>query len=115
MLGLPRDKGGGAAVHRWGNGWAQDLGGGSDRPGALLLADSTGGSASTPYWVYGNIWTQYLVADRGTPGCHGYPTSNLIPFAGPGLGSDTYLRQTFQQGYIVWDATINVIAADVCP
>ena len=114
VLGLPRDNGGGAAVHRWGNGWAQDFGGGSDRPGALLLADSTGGGASTPYWVYGNIWTQYLVADRGTPGCHGYPTSNLNPFSDPGLGSDTYLRQTFQQGYMVWDATINVIATDVC-
>jgi len=110
VLGLPRDNGGGAAVHRWGNGWAQDFGGGSDRPGALLLADS----ASTPYWVYGSLWTQYLEADHGASGCHGYPTSNLIPFGDPGLGSDSYLRQTFQQGYMVWDATINIIAADVC-
>ncbi|HEV2582730.1 MAG TPA: hypothetical protein VGT44_17865 [Ktedonobacteraceae bacterium] len=109
-LGLPRDNGGGAAAHRWGSGLAQDFGGGSDQPGTLLLADNT----TTAYFVYGSLWTQYLVADHGAPGCHGYPTSNLFPFSDPGLGSDTYLRQTFQQGYMIWDATIGVIIADIC-
>jgi hypothetical protein len=109
-LGLPRDNGGGAAVHRWGGGLAQDFAGGSEQPGALLLADG----AAAPYWVSGSIWTQYLVADHGAPGCHGYPTSNLNPFVDPGLGSDTYLRQTFQQGYMIWDATISVVVADAC-
>lgn len=110
VLGLPRDNGGGAAVHRWGSGWAQDFGGGSAQPGTLLLADN----ATTAYFVSGSLWTQYLVADHGAPGCHGYPTSNLFPFSNPGLGSDTYLRQTFQQGYMIWDATIGVIVADIC-
>jgi hypothetical protein len=110
VLGLPRDNGGGAAVHRWGSGWTQDFGGGSDQPGALMLADNT----TTAYWVYASLWTQYLIADHGAPGCHGYPTSNLDPFTDPGLGSDKYLRQTFQQGYMIWDATISVIVSDVC-
>ncbi len=109
-LGLPRDNGGGAAAHRWGNGWAQDLGGGSDQPGALLLADG----AATVYWISGSVWTQYLVVDGGAQGCHGYPTSNLNSYTYPGLGSDTYKRQVFQHGYILWDVTTSTIAADVC-
>lgn len=109
VVGLPRDNGGGAPVHRWGNGWVQDLGGGSDRPGALMLADGT----TTPFWVHGGVWTQYLMVDHGTGGCHGYPTSALSPF-NPGFGTDTYLRQVFQKGYILWDVTTNMVAADVC-
>ena len=107
-MGLPRDNGGGALMHRWGNGWVQDFGGGSDLPGALMLADG----ATTPYWVHGGVWREYLNVDHGTGGCHGYPTSNLNSFVGS--GSDSYLRQTFQQGYIIWDATTGTIAADVC-
>jgi hypothetical protein len=110
VLGLPRDHGGGASAHRWGNGWAQDFGGGSDLPGALLLADGT----TTPYWVHGGVWTQYLVVDHGVSGCHGYPTSNLAPFNDPGRGSDTELRQAFQQGYIEWDATTSTLVTDAC-
>jgi len=110
VLGLPRDNTGGAAVHRWGNGWVQDFGGGSDHPGTLMLADGS----TTPYWVYGGVWTQYLTIDHGVVSCHGYPTSMLSPFANSGLGSDSYLRQNFQTGYIVWDATTNMLAADVC-
>ena len=109
-LGLPRDNGGGAPVHAWGNGLAQDFGGGSKGPGALLLASGT----TSAYFVYGSIWTQYLVVDGGAPGCHGYPTSNLNPYTYPGLGSDTYQRQSFQQGYMLWDVTTGTIAADVC-
>ena len=97
-------------MHRWGNGWTQDFGGGSEQPGALMLADNT----TQPYQVYGNLWIQYLVADHGAPGCHGYPTSNPMPYTGAGLGSDTYLRQNFQQGYMIWDATISAIVADDC-
>lgn len=110
VLGLPRDNGGGAPVHAWGNGLAQDFGGGSKEPGALLLASGT----STAYFVYGGIWTQYLVVDGGTTGCHGYPTSNLNSYTYPGQGNDSYLRQAFQHGYMLWDVTTSSIAADVC-
>ncbi|MGH2495535.1 MAG: hypothetical protein ACRDIV_12605 [Ktedonobacteraceae bacterium] len=110
VLGLPRDNGGGAPAHRWGNGWTQDFGGGSDLPGALLQADGT----SPVYWVHSSIWTHYLIIDHGATGCHGYPTSNLAPFSDPGQGNDTVLRQTFQQGYIEWDATTSMLIHDMC-
>ena len=110
VVGLPRDNGGSAAMHRWGAGWTQDFGGGSYRPGAFMLADGS----TTPYWVYGGVWTQYLVSDHGAGGCHGYPTSALVPFSDPALGPDTYLQQAFQTGYIVWDATTRSIAVDMC-
>lgn len=110
VVGLPRDNGGSAAMHRWGGGWIQDFGGGSYLPGAFMLADGS----PTPYWVYGGVWTHYLVSDHGVGGCHGYPTSALVPFSDPALGPDTYLRQAFQTGYIVWDATTPSIAVDMC-
>jgi hypothetical protein len=110
VLGLPRDNGGGAPTHRWGNGWTQDFGGGSDLPGALMQADGT----TTLYWAHGGVWTQYFIIDHGAVGCHGYPTSNLAPFSDPGLGNDKALRQTFQQGSIEWDATTSTIVNDVC-
>ncbi len=110
VVGLPRDNGGSAAMHRWGSGWTQDFGGGSYLPGAFMLADGS----TTPYWVYGGVWTQYLVSDHGAGGCHGYPTSALVPFSDPALGPDTYLRQAFQTGYIVWDATTQSLAVDRC-
>ncbi len=110
VLGLPRDNGGGAPAHRWGNGWTQDFGGGSDLPGALLQADGT----TAPYWVHSIVWTHYFIIDHGAVGCHGYPTSNLAPFSDPGLGNDTTLRQTFQQGSIEWDATTSTVVNDVC-
>ncbi len=110
VVGLPRDNGGSAAMHRWGAGWTQDFGGGSYLPGAFMLADGS----TTPYWVYGGVWTQYLVSDHGVGGCHGYPTSALVPFSDPALGPHTYLRQAFQTGYIVWDATTPSIAVDMC-
>ena len=110
VLGLPRDNGGGAPAHRWGNGWAQDFGGGSDLPGALLLADGT----TSPYWVHGGVWVQYLTIDHGVAGCHGYPNSNLAPFNDPGRANDTTLLQTFQRGSIEWDATTGAVVNDVC-
>jgi hypothetical protein len=109
-VGLPRDNGGGAAVHSWNAGLSQDFGGGSAQPGAILLAS---GSQSA-YWVYGGVWTQYLTVDKGTGGCHGYPTSALTPYSDPGLGSDSYYQQTFQTGSIIWDATLHKVAQDVC-
>lgn len=75
-----------------------------------MLADGT----TTPYWVHGGIWTQYLTNDRGVNGCHAYPTSNLAPYVNSGLGSDSYLRQTFQRGFIVWDVTTGMVVSDVC-
>lgn len=110
IVGLPRDNGGGAAVHRWGKGIIQDFGGGSFLPGALMLADG----ATAIHWVYGGVWVQYVSRDRGALGCHGYPTSPLTKFVNSGLGTDDYYRQNFQKGYIVWDATKKTIAADVC-
>ena len=108
IAGLPRDNGGGAAAHRWGNGWTQDFGGGSYLPGAIMLA----GSTTNAYWVYGGVWVQYLNVDSGATGCHGYPMSALV--ATTGSGSDSYLRQTFQQGYIMWDATTKSVVQDIC-
>ncbi len=105
-VGLPRDNGGGAAVHRWGTGWVQDFGGGTMQPGAFMQADGGG-----VYWVYGAVWTRYL-ADLGTKGCHGYPTSALTAVSG--TGSDSYYRQNFQGGFILWDATTSAIAQDSC-
>jgi hypothetical protein len=110
VLGLPRDNGGGAPAHRWGNGWTQDFGGGSDLPGALMQADGT----TAAYWVHSSVWKQYLLIDHGAVGCHGYPTSNLVPFSDPDLGNDTALRQAFQEGYIEWDATTNTVVNDAC-
>jgi hypothetical protein len=109
-VGLPRDNGGGAAVHSWNAGLSQDFGGGSAQPGAILLANGT----QTAYWVYGGVWTQYLSIDKGTGGCHGYPTSALTSYSDPGLGSDSYYQQTFQTGSIIWDATLHKVAQDVC-
>lgn len=108
VVGLPRDNGGGASIHRWGSGWVQDFGGGSFKPGILMLADGT----STVYWVFGGVWTRYLTADHGVQGCHGYPTSPLAASTGP--GTDTYYRQNFQRGFIVWDATTVSVASDAC-
>ncbi len=107
-VGLPRDNGGGAAMHRWGAGWIQDFGDGAYLPGALMMADGT----TTPYWVYGGIWAQYSTVDHGAMGCHGYPTSVLTAF--PNSGPDAYLRQNFQTGSIIWDATTKLVVADVC-
>ncbi len=106
-VGLPRDNGGGAAMHRWAAGWIQDFGGGSMQPGALMQADSTG----SVYWVYGAVWIRYL-ADLGPKGCHGYPTSALTAVSG--TGGDSYYRQNFQSGSLLWDATTSVIAQDAC-
>lgn len=110
IVGLPRDNGGSAAVHRWGAGWIQDFGGGAYLPGAFMMVAGT----TTPYWVYGGVWTQYVTVDSGASGCHGYPTSALLPYSNSGLGPDSYYRQSFQQGAIVWDATTHMIAADAC-
>jgi hypothetical protein len=110
VVGLPRDNGGGASVHSWGSGLDQDFGGGSDLPGAIMLAS---GSA-TPYWVNGGVWTQYLNVDLGAVGCHGYPTSPLRPYPDPLHGTDRVQQQLFQHGSIVWDATTHSILSDTC-
>lgn len=109
IVGLPRDNGGGAAVHRWGKGWTQDFGGGLYLPGALMLADGS----NTTYWVYGSVWITYSLLDSGAEGCHGYPTSALSPYHPP-TGTDSYFRQSFQSGSITWDATTHTVAADSC-
>ena len=110
IVGLPRDNTGGAAVHRWAAGWIQDFGGGAYLPGAFMMIAGT----TTPYWVYGGVWTQYVTVDSAATGCHGYPTSALVLYANPGLGPDSYYRQSFQRGTIVWDATTHMITADSC-
>lgn len=108
VVGLPVDAGGGAAVHRWGNGWVQNMGGGTFKPGALMKAEGT----STVYWVFGGIWTRYS-QDKGATGCHGYPTSALVAYQANSSKHALYI-QKFQHGYIVWDATALSIAQDAC-
>src|SRR5450755_1219708 len=110
VVGLPRDNSGGAGVHQSGAGLLQDFGGGAFQPGALLLADGT----STVYWLFGGVWARYANVDRGTGGCHGYPTSALNPYKAAHRGNDTYSRQNFKRGYIVWDGTKKTITADTC-
>lgn len=110
VVGLPRDNGGSAAVHHWAAGWIQDFGGGAYLPGAFMMIAGT----SAPYWVYGAVWTQYVTVDHAATGCHGYPTSTLLPYTNAGLGADSYYRQSFQGGSIIWDATTHMIAADSC-
>ncbi len=110
VVGLPRDNSGGAAVHQSGAGVLQDFGGGSFQQGALLLASGT----STVYWVFGGIWTQYANVDRGTNGCHGYPTSTLNAYKDAKHSSSNYVRQNFKKGYIVWDASKKAIVTDSC-
>ncbi|MGB8344599.1 MAG: hypothetical protein WCD86_06925 [Ktedonobacteraceae bacterium] len=110
VVGLPRDNGGGAGVHGWGSGLNQDFGGGSAQPGAIMLANGS----TTPYWVYGGVWAQYLGVDHGAVGCHGYPTSPLRPYPDPLHGTDSVQQQLFQQGYIIWDATTHSIVGDLC-
>ena len=110
VVGLPRDNGGQAGVHRWGAGLVQDFGGGSALPGTMMLADGT----TTVYLINGGIWTQYVEVDAGALGCHGYPTSSPDVYHDHILGADTYEQQSFQSGYIIWNATTRMVVADVC-
>lgn len=108
IVGLPIDTGGGASVHRSGKGWLQNMGGGSFKSGALMVAEGTG----TVYWIYGGVWTRYS-QDKGASGCHGYPTSSLGIYKATDSKHALYI-QNFQHGYIVWDATAASVSQDVC-
>ncbi|MEO8970923.1 MAG: hypothetical protein ABI406_04890 [Ktedonobacteraceae bacterium] len=110
VVGLPRDNGGGAYIHRWGAGLVQDFGGGSALPGTMMLLDGT----TTPYLINGGLWTQYVQIDHGALGCHGYPTTSPQVYHDHILGSDTFYQQTFQSGYITWNVTTKRVAVDVC-
>jgi hypothetical protein len=79
-------------------------------PGTIMLADGT----TTAYWIFGGVWTQYTNVDHGATGCHGYPTFALTAYKNAKLGTGNYLRQTFQKGSIVWNATNKSVAQDVC-
>ncbi len=110
VVGLPRDSGRGDGAHPVGNGWVQDFGGGSSQQGEIMLANG----ATTAYRVFGSVWTQYSNVDHGVVSCHGYPDFALVTYKDTNLGSGSYLRQNFQKGYIVWNATNKTIAQDVC-
>jgi hypothetical protein len=110
VVGLPHDVGSGAGVHHVGNGLVQDFGGGSSQLGEIMLANG----ATTAYWVFGGAWTRYANVDHAAIGCHGYPTSVLAAYKDAKLGSGHYLRQNFQKGYIIWNATKKTLAQDVC-
>ena len=110
IVGLPRDNGGGAGVHRWGAGIVQDFGGGSALPGTIMLLDGT----ATLYLINGGIWTQYVQVDSGALGCHGYPTTSPQVYHDHILGTDTYYQQAFQSGYIIWNVTTKRVAVDEC-
>ena len=105
-VGLPHDTGHGARAYRVGNGWVQDFGGGFLKPGEIMLADKT----TRAYWVFGGVWKQYLNVDHTS---HGYPISALFVYKDAKLGSGTFLRQNFQKGYIIWNATNRTVALDV--
>jgi hypothetical protein len=109
-LGLPIDEdGSGAAVHAWGQGWTQTMDGGSQKVGALMMAQKT----ATAFWIDGNIWARYK-KDQGAQGCHGYPTANVRRYYDSSLGTDTYYIQMFQTGFIIWDSAKATVVADLC-
>ena len=110
IVGLPRDNGNGAGVHRWGAGLVQDFGGGSALPGTIMLADGT----TTPYLINGGIWAQYVQIDQGALGCHGYPIASPQVYHDHILGTDSYYQQAFQSGYIIWNMTTKKVVVDVC-
>lgn len=101
-LGQPYDNGGGAVVHRWGAGRAQDLRGGRNGTGALLLRD---GSPSA-YWVGGEFFALY-VREGGATGRLGYPTSEIRVArvehpGGANIEFDEVGEQRFEGGRIIY-------------
>ena len=79
----------------------------------VAYVESTWHQFNTSDYSVNGESAQCLTVDYGVAGCHGYPTSKFAAFPNSGLGSDLYLRQNFQTGYIVWDATTNMLVADV--
>ena len=75
-----------------------------------MLADGT----TMAYWIFGGVWARYANVDHAATGCHGYPVSALSAYKDARLGTGSYLRQNFQKGYIIWNATKKTMTQDVC-
>ena len=93
--GSPFDNGGGAHVHAWGAGQAQDFQGGT--LGANVCMHQNG--KATAMMVRGGIRGVYL-SGGGALGVLGYPV-------GEEFASSTGPRQNFEGGYITWDASVS--------
>lgn len=89
-VGKPFDNGGGAAVHRWGNGQVQDFSGGTLGPNLCMLRDGE----ATAWMVRGAIRTTYLGAG-GAEGWLGYPRKDEGSLAGSPF-------QQFENGYVTF-------------
>ena len=95
ILGYPINN-----VHRWGNGYIQDLRGGEGYEGAIMQLDDT----SSAYAVYGSIWARYLTLG-GAKGPLGYPLNDESPLPLSSISSAECLYNNFQGGSVVHHAT----------
>jgi hypothetical protein len=95
-LGDPLDRGRGAWVYSYLNGYAQDFEGGSH--GRLFLMSSTNGTFELND-VHG-LWS-YYTTNNGSATL-GFPLSNEFGY-GPGT------RQNFSYGYLTWNAAGGVL------
>jgi hypothetical protein len=99
-LGNPYDAGGTAWVHAWGEGFTQNLDGGSD--GTLAIMSSWNGTFEVNN-THG-LWDFYSAND-GIDNL-GYPVGNE---QGTGWGT----RQDFERGFLTWDPFSGVTAHDL--
>lgn len=90
VLGNPYDNGGGAYVHTWSGGNAQDFTGGSHL--RLVLMESTAMGVFQINDVHG-LWDYYLTNNGVT--AYGYPGDDEYTY---GTGT----RQDFANGYLTW-------------
>lgn len=94
-VGHPFDNGGSILVHRWYQGYVQDMRGGWRGQGSLMHGDAVGAS----FLVHGAIYWTYM--NMGGPGSWlGWPISNEESFYN---GCSWTVRQRFQYGYITYN------------
>jgi hypothetical protein len=97
VLGSPYDNGGGAYVHAWTGGNAQDYNGGSHLK--LALMESTAMGVFQVNDIHG-LWDYYLTNNGVT--AYGYPGDDEYT-----SGSGT--RQDFANGYLTWNPTTGIV------
>ncbi|GAI93272.1 unnamed protein product, partial [marine sediment metagenome] len=95
ILGYPINN-----VHRWGNGYIQDLRGGQGYEGAIMQPDGE----ARAYAVYGSIWSRYLTLG-GAEGPLGYPLNDESPLPLSSISSAECLYNKFHGGSVVHHAT----------
>ncbi len=96
-IGYPYNNGGTEWVRRWGAGWTQDFTCCAQGTGALMQSDV---SPDIAYWIYGTIWSQYVLNQGGGEGWLGYPAYNRQQRQNL-CGTVDY--QKFQRGFIIWN------------